>query len=123
MNADSRVRNAIEEITRRLVTGYSPKTIILFGSFAYGSPDADSDIDLLIVKETDETFLKRMTHVRGLASGAHPSIPFEPLVLTPSEVQERLDAGDQFIAEIVERGEVLYAAPELNLSGGLGKRS
>lgn len=110
MNGDDRIRAAIQEIVRRLVAEYAPEKVILFGSYAYGNPDEDSDIDLLIIKDTPERFLDRMTTVRRLARGAHRSIPFEPVVFTPKEIEQRLKIGDQFIAEIIERGEVLYAA-------------
>ena len=40
----------IEEIVRRIVSIAQPEKIILFGSYAYGNPDADSDIDLLVIK-------------------------------------------------------------------------
>ena len=109
MNGDAHIHSVIQEIVRRLVEGYGPQKIILFGSYAYGRPDEDSDIDLLIVKKTDERFLQRMARVRELAEGAHRFIPFEPIVMTPKEVEQRLGIGDQFIAEILERGEVLYA--------------
>jgi len=83
---------------------------LLFGSYAHGEPDEDSDIDLLIIKETPERFLDRLDRVRQSAVGTHPRIPFEPIVLTPGELEEGLRAGNQFIAEIMQRGEVLYAA-------------
>ena len=110
MNGNRHVRAAVQEIVRRVVAEYGPQKIILFGSYAYGEPNEDSDIDLLIIKETPERFLQRMDSVRRAATGAHRRIPFEPLVLTPTEIEQRLKAGDQFIAEILRRGEVLYAA-------------
>ncbi len=110
MNAGTRMRIVIEEMVRQLIAGYAPQKIILFGSYAYGEPDEDSDIDLLIIKETPERFLDRMDVVRRLTRGTHPSIPFEPIVMTPEEIEQRLKVGDQFIAEIIENGEVLYAA-------------
>ena len=103
-------RKYILEIARRLTKDYAPKRIILFGSYAYGSPDEDSDIDLLIIKETEESFLDRLRRVRQLTSGLHRGIPLGPIVLTPQEVEERLKIGDQFIAEILEKGEVLHEA-------------
>lgn len=110
MNGDNRMRAVIQEIVRRLVAGYAPEKIILFGSYAYGKPDADSDIDLLVIKATRERFFERLDSVRRVATGTHPHIPFEPIVLTPKEVERRLKAGDQFVGEILERGQVLYAA-------------
>ena len=110
MHGNARVQAAIQEIVRRLVADLRPHAIILFGSHAYGEPDADSDIDLLIIRPTAEGFLERIAGARRVATGAQPRIPFDPIVLTPREVEQRLRAGDQFIAEIVRRGEVLYAA-------------
>ena len=110
MNGETAIRAVIRKIVERLVTAYPPEKIILFGSYAYGKPHPDSDIDLLIIKATDERFLERMNRVRQVAAGTHPHIPFEPIVLTPEELEQRLNAGDQFLSEIVQKGEVLYAA-------------
>lgn len=110
MIQEARVRGVIGEIVRRLVTEYAPEKVILFGSYASGRADEDSDIDLLIVKETAEPLAKRLDTVRRLATGAHRRIPFEPLVLTPREVAERMEAGDQFIAEVLRTGEVLHGS-------------
>lgn len=110
MNGDRQTRAVIQKIVQRLVARYAPEKIVLFGSYAYGQPDADSDIDLLIIKATKERFFKRLDRVRRVSTGTHPHIPFEPIVLTPVEIQERLKAGDQFLSEILQKGEVLYAA-------------
>ena len=103
-------KTELDEIVRRVVDGYQPEKIILFGSYAYGRPSADSDLDLLIIKKTSERFIDRWTNVRKIVSDPKRSIPFEPLVLTPQEVKERLAIGDQFIEEIITKGEVVYAA-------------
>lgn len=113
----------IDEIVQRLIAAYEPQKIILFGSYAYGQPDADSDIDMLIIKETPARWLDRLAAVRQATTGAHRHIAFDPLVLTPLEVEQRLRAGDQFMAEILEKGEVLYAAPGVTLSGRLAPAS
>jgi len=100
----------LNKIVRQVVDAYHPEKIILFGSYAYGKPTPDSDLDLLIIKTTAERFIERWVNVRRLVSDPRRSIPFEPLVLTPHEVEERLAMGDQFIEEIITKGEVLYAA-------------
>ncbi len=105
----SEARQVIQEIVRKLVAGYAPQKIILFGSYARGNPRPDSDIDLLIVKETSERFLDRWVTVRRLLSDSQRFIPLETIILTPQELAHRLEVGDQFIAEILEEGEVLYA--------------
>ena len=107
---DDRIRDVVRSVVARIIEGYEPQKVVLFGSAAYGEPDADSDIDLLIIKDTAEPYLERMDTVRRLAAGSHPRIAFDPFVLTPREIEERLRIGDQFVAEIIERGQVLYAA-------------
>lgn len=105
----------LNKIVRRVIDTYKPEKIILFGSYAYGKPNADSDLDLLIIKKTSERFIDRLIHVRKIVSDPKRSIPFEPIVLTPDELEERLTIGDQFIKGIVTKGKILYvAALEVN---------
>lgn len=101
-------KKVIQNMVQKLITEYAPKKMILFGSYAYGSPEPDSDIDLLIIKDTSDRFIDRWVTVQRIITGLHPSIPVETLVLTPKEIETRLDIGDQFIKEIIEKGEVLY---------------
>ena len=103
------VQQAIEHIVTRIVDQYRPEKIILFGSYAYGVPDAGSDVDMLIVKETDERPIDRRVTVRRIAYTPRRGLPFSPLVITPRELAQRLDIGDPFYHEIIARGEVLYA--------------
>jgi len=110
MTGPQEARQAISKMIEKIVADYAPQTVILFGSYAYGDPDADSDIDMLIVKETSERFLDRWVTVHRIITGLHRSLPVELLVLTPQELENRLAVGDQFIAEILERGTVLHAA-------------
>lgn len=108
---DSRdAKSVIDDILEKLVANYAPEKVILFGSHAYGQPGSDSDIDLLIVKDTNEQFFDRCFAVRRSVRDPRRTIPLEVIVLTPQEVAKRLAIGDQFIEEIVERGRVLYAA-------------
>jgi len=110
MVASRKTQEIIQDILEKLLAGYVPQKVILFGSYAYGNPRPDSDIDLLIVKETSERFIDRWVTVRRLLSDPTRTVPLETLVLTPQEVSRRLAIGDQFLAEIVEKGKVLYAA-------------
>ncbi len=107
----SEVREVIQDILEKLLAGYAPQKVILFGSYAYGNPRPDSDIDLLIVKETSERLIDRWVTVRRLLSDSKRMIPLETLVLTPEEISMRLAIGDQFLAEIMGKGEVLHVAP------------
>ncbi len=103
-------RLIIQSMLQKLIVEYAPQKVILFGSHAYGEPRPNSDIDLLIIKETMDRFIDRWVTVQRILTGTHRAIPVETLVLTPQEIENRLAIGDQFIAEILEKGEVLYAA-------------
>jgi predicted nucleotidyltransferase len=110
MVMDKRLEKILFEMVEAIKAKYAPEKIILYGSFAYGVPDANSDIDLLIIKKTSERPLDRMALVHRIVDIRDSSYPsFSPLVLTPEEVKQRLEIGDQFIQEILTRGEVLYA--------------
>ncbi len=100
----------ITQIVENLVAAYAPEKVILFGSHAAGSARPDSDIDLLIIKDTSERFIDRWVTVRRILSDPHRTVGLETIVLTPQELSTRLAIGDQFLAEIMEKGEVLYAA-------------
>jgi predicted nucleotidyltransferase len=110
MVASKEAQRIIQDILEKLLAGYAPQKVILFGSYAYGNPRPDSDIDLLIIKDTSERFIDRWVTVRRILSDPQRKAPLETLVLTPQEVSGRLAVGDQFLAEILEKGEVLYAA-------------
>jgi predicted nucleotidyltransferase len=95
-------------IVQRIVEAYQPDQIILYGSYAYGSPGSDSDFDLLIVKETTEPPRDRSFAVRKAIWPLPTTIPAEPLVVTEAELSQRLQMGDQFFKEIVSQGKTLY---------------
>lgn len=84
-----------------------PQKIILFGSYAKGSATLESDIDLLIIKETKKRPAQRIGEVLKLVWGNIPHI--EPQVLTPVEFQKAVDENRFFITrEILPHGKVLY---------------
>ena len=110
MNAAIKNRKIIQEILDKIVAEYQPEKVILFGSYAYGSPDEDSDIDFLIVKNTAERPIDRWMNICRIVSDPKRRVPFEPIVLTKEELQKRIEIGDQFVSDILEKGEVLYGA-------------
>ena len=113
MHAQS-TRRTIQQVVKRLRQAYHPAQVILFGSYASGRPTRDSDIDLLIVKETAAPFFHRLFEVRQLLSPLRGGRPFDLIVLTPRELQARLERGDQFIRQILTKGKPLYASAERN---------
>lgn len=96
----------LEDIKRRIIEAFEPQRIILFGSHVYGKPTGDSDVDLLIVMESEERPIVRAARVSRLLRPR--PFPMDIIVRTPAEIQQRLQIGDQFIREILEQGRVLY---------------
>lgn len=95
----------LKTVVKRIVKEYSPEKIILFGSYAWGKPTYDSDFDLMIVKKTQKPWLQRHMALRNIIDG---EIPVDLLIRTPSELKKRLDLGDFFYRDIINKGKVLY---------------
>jgi len=104
----SNSRHMIDEIVKKIVIEYSPQKVILFGSYAYGHPDEESDLDLLVIKDTDKRPIERWTDIKRILRDRNRTISVTPIVYTPKELQERLVLGDFFIREVLEKGKVLY---------------
>ncbi len=96
------LRPAIQKIVREL----APQKIVLFGSYAYGNPNPHSDVDLLVIMESDQPHKERSWAVSRLLLPR--PFPLDILVKTPEEVREALESGDFFLKEILTRGVVLY---------------
>ncbi|MBI4329762.1 MAG: nucleotidyltransferase domain-containing protein [Chloroflexi bacterium] len=109
MVKDKKIRKLILEIVDRIKRDYQPEKIILYGSYAYGKPTEDSDIDLFIVKETDKRSVDRFVEVSRLIADWEGRVSVSPLVYTPGELEERLTLGDNFVEEILSRGDIVYA--------------
>ena len=103
---DARIEKGLDDIKERLVRELNPQQIILFGSYAYGRPTADSDVDLLIVMDSNDRPVARAARVSKLLRPR--PFPIDILVRTPEEIRYRLKIGDLFVREIFERGKVLY---------------
>jgi predicted nucleotidyltransferase len=105
---EEQARETIRLIADKLKESYNPEKIILYGSYAWGLPDEDSDIDLLIIKDTEEKPHDRIVNVARIISALRSGYAVDIFVITPQELKSRLDIGDQFIEEIISRGEILY---------------
>lgn len=95
----------IKRITQQIVKNYQPQKIILFGSAARGDFGQDSDVDMIIIKDTPEC---RVERIKNVLLAVDYNLPFEPLVYTPHELEKRKSLGDSFILEVLKQGKVLY---------------
>jgi len=96
--------SAIRRMVEQIVDMFHPDKIVLFGSHAYGRPTADSDVDVLVVMPTKNAVAQAC---RIRLAVEHP-FPLDLLVRTPEHLEERLEAGDCFLQEILSQGKVLY---------------
>jgi uncharacterized protein len=97
----------LTEIVQRLVNAFSPEQIILFGSHAYGNPNQDSDIDLLvIVAESDQPRYRRARAAYRALRGI--GVPKDVIVMTRQEVEGKADIPSSFVSQALRKGIVLY---------------
>ncbi|ASC73092.1 hypothetical protein XM38_040540 [Halomicronema hongdechloris C2206] len=100
-------QDILDDIVVRLVKRCQPEKIILFGSYAYGSPTDDSDLDLLIVvSESDEPQYRRAQKAYGAMWGV--KLPTELLVLTRDEVEASAQVKSSLVHQALHHGSVLY---------------
>jgi predicted nucleotidyltransferase len=94
----------IRDFARRVAERFRPDKIILFGSYAYGTPHADSDVDILVIMPTR----RELYQSYRIDLACERCFPLDLIVCTPKTMSWRLAEGDSFLREIVTRGKVLY---------------
>lgn len=98
----------IAEITKKIVECFQPEKIILFGSYAYGKPSRDSDLDLLIIKDSELPAYQQNRKIRKLVTGF--KIPVDIIVKTPYEFELYKDIVGTIVYPAYKFGKVLYDA-------------
>lgn len=96
-------RTEIQQLANLIKERFNPHKVILFGSYAYGTPTNDSDVDFLIIMDSATPRELAVEVYKILPSG----IPFDIMVRTPEEIEERIKLGDFFIDDITTKGIVL----------------
>ncbi len=97
----------LKQVVERIVERFRPCQIILFGSHARGEGSADSDVDLLVVLDTDVSPLLAAAQIS--AALPHP-FPLDIVVRTPADLRQAIDGQYVFETEISRQGIVLYEA-------------
>lgn len=99
----------IQEMADLIVARFQPEKIILFGSYADGTASADSDVDLLIVKESELPRHKRSVPIYKMLYGV--ACPVDVVVFTPAEVRDWQNVPEAFVSTAVRQGRTLYERP------------
>jgi len=106
-------RRLIRRYAEAIAAEFQPDKIILFGSYAYGTPNEDSDVDLLVVMPT------RNQHDQSVRIRWRLAAPFpvDLIVRTPKEMKWRLEEGESFTTTIMSQGKILYE----KIDAGMGQ--
>lgn len=95
----------IKELAGEIARQFKPERIVLFGSYAQGTPGPDSDVDLLVIMHFDgKPFWKSLEIVNFM----NPSFPVDLLARRPDDTERRYFLGDPLIKEALDHGQVLY---------------
>jgi predicted nucleotidyltransferase len=98
-------RSEIQAFVDQVVARFRPARVILFGSYAYGKPTADSDVDLLVVMRHRGPGAAVATKIR---LACPRGFPMDLLVRSPAELRRRIAMGDVFLREVISKGIVLH---------------
>ena len=102
----------IRRFARQVVERFQPDKIILFGSYAYGTPHADSDVDILVVMPARN----QLDQAVRISLAIDPPFPLDIIVRTPHSTKWRLAESESFLTEVTTKGKVLYEKEH----GGVG---
>jgi uncharacterized protein len=109
----------IRRFARAVAERFEPEKIILFGSYAYGTPHEDSDVDILVVMPARN----QLDQAHKIHWSIQPSFPLHILVRTPKNITGQLAEGDSFLTEIVTKGKILYEKVNRRVGTKGGNRS
>ena len=96
---------AIRAVVQQVAERFQPEKVILFGSYAYGSPTSESDVDLLVIMRSS---LKQAEQAVQICQAIEYHFGLDLIVQTPESLDRRLKLGDPFLGEIMRTGKILY---------------
>ncbi|TWT46255.1 Nucleotidyltransferase domain protein [Phycisphaerae bacterium RAS1] len=99
----------IRAFARRIAAAFKPRRIILFGSYAYGEPTGDSDVDLMVVMDYSGHPARTAAKVLRTVS---PPFAVDLVVRSPIELRRRIALNDWFLRDIVTKGRVLHESAD-----------
>jgi uncharacterized protein len=99
-------QNQIDEIVEKIAMNYDPERILLFGSYANGNPNDDSDLDFIIIKNTDKPKHQRGREIRRFLIGS--KVPIDLKVYTPQEFDSEQKSDFSFLSSVIKGTKILY---------------
>ncbi len=105
----------IRGIAQHIAQRFNPEQIILFGSYAYGRPNAESDVNLLVVMDKSVDEMETMVEI----AKSFPILPFgvDVIVRSRKTLERRKKLGDWFLREVTQKGKVLYKRTDQRMGG------
>jgi predicted nucleotidyltransferase len=100
-------RQKIMRFANAVAERFKPQRIVLFGSYAYGKPTADSDVDLLVIMPHNRQKGRKSAEIRQAIPA---DFSLDLIVRTPEDIDWRIAEGDCFLQEVLGKGKVLYEA-------------
>jgi uncharacterized protein len=107
-------RFQIQAFSNAIAREFRPRKIVLFGSYAYGKPTENSDVDVLAIMPFNRKRGRKSLEIRQRIPA---EFPLDLIVRTPEFIAQRLAWGDCFIQEILTKGNVLYEATDSGVGG------
>ena len=101
-------RQEIQATCDDIVREFAPLQVILFGSYAYGTPTEDSDVDLLVVMDIPKSEFRNKTI--EIQQHIPHRFSMDILVRSPEEIAYRVSYNDWFLREVAEKGELLHGS-------------
>jgi predicted nucleotidyltransferase len=106
----------IRDFARQVAERFRPDKIILFGSYAYGTPHDDSDVDILVVMPARS----QLSMAARIAIAIDPPFPLDIIVRTPEQMKWRLEEHESFLTEITTKGIILYEKGDARVGANAG---
>jgi predicted nucleotidyltransferase len=95
----------VQDLVQQIRDKFTPEKIILFGSHAYGEPDENSDVDILVIMNFEGSARHQAIEILQKVD-YHFSLDL--IVRSMDQTQSRIKSGDFFLKDVVEKGKVLY---------------
>ena len=107
-------KSQINNILEKIINGYDPEKIYIFGSYATKTANDDSDLDILIIKDTASSFFNRIREVRKLIQPQ--SLPVDIIAYTPTEFNEKKEFVNHIAYIVNKEGKLVYERKHVKLA-------